>query len=478
MQPAPNPADETKAVTTTAKKSYLYQIENPDVPNRVERFLQAFESILRHTNYKALLDMYARTHTRCGRCASTCQVYQATGDPKDIPCYRTTQILEIYQRYFTFGGWVKGLALGNGYLKESDIDELIDSVYRCTACRRCTLECPMGIDHALITHLGRYILSEMRLPPKALQVSARAQLEGETGNTSAVPLPALEGNLEFISEEIEEEKGVKIAFPLDREGVEYVFFGPVSDYLMEAETLMGNAVVLHASGEGDNWTIGSKNYDAINYGLFYSDWILERNIKRLIGEVRRLKGRTILIGECGHASRTAKQFVPVFGGSDVPKVVNCVELAHRKFKEGKLRFDPSVVKERVTYHDPCNIARSGWIVDQPRELLRAIARDFVEMTPKGTHNYCCGGGGGTVSIAEMHDFRMEVIGKTKAEQLEATGADIVVAPCANCKKQLREVIEHYELPMQVMGLHDIMYRAIILDDAPVKTVAAESVPSK
>jgi Fe-S oxidoreductase len=463
MQPsATEQGDEKEAVTTTPRKQYLYQIENPAVPNRVARFLEAFESILRHTNYGALLDMYARTHTRCGRCASSCQVYQATGDPKDIPCYRTTQILKIYQRYFTFGGWIKGLALGNGYLKDSEIDELIDSVYRCTACGRCTQDCPMGIDHALVTHLGRYILSEMRLAPKALQVSTRAQLEGESGNTSAVPLPALLGNLEFISEEIEEEKGIKIEFPVDKEGVEYVFFAPVSDYLMEAETLMGNAFVLHACGEGDNWTIGSKNYDAINYGLFYSDWILERNIKRLVGEVRRLRGRTILIGECGHASRTARQFVPVFGGDDPPPIVNCVELAHRKFKEGKLRFDPEVVKERVTYHDPCNIARSGWIVDQPRELLRAVAKNYVEISPSGRRNFCCGGGGGTVSIDEMHDFRMEVIGKKKAEQLRATGADIVIAPCANCKKQLREIIDHYSLPMQVMGLHDLLYRAIVL----------------
>jgi len=454
--------DERTGTAPAIKREYSYQIENSAIPNQIERFLQAFESILRHTNYKALLDMYARTHTRCGRCASTCQVYQATGDPKDIPCYRTTQILKIYQRYFTFGGWLKGLALGNGYLKESDIDDLIESVYRCTACRRCTLECPMGVDHALITHLGRYILSEMRLQPKALQVSCREQLEGKTGNTSAVPLPALVNNLEFLAEEIEEEKGVKLEFPVDREGVEYVFFCPVSDYLMEAETLMGNALILHAMGEGDNWTIGSKNYDAINYGLFYSDWILERNIERLIDEVRRLKGRTILIGECGHASRSAKQFVPVFGGKQAPRVVNCVELAHQKFKEGKLRFDSSLIKERVTYHDPCNLARSGWIVDQPRELLRAIAKNYVEMTPSGTKNYCCGGGGGTVSIDEMHDFRMEVIGKTKAEQLKATGADIVVAPCANCKKQLREIIDHYDLSMELMGLHDLLYKTVIL----------------
>jgi len=448
--------------TESAAPARFYHVEKPDASERVERFLAAFEAILRHTNYRGLLDMYARSHTRCGRCAKTCQVYQATGDPRDIPCYRTSMIINIYKRYFTMGGWVKGFLSGDGYLTDSDIDEMMEGFYRCTACRRCSLECPMGIDHALVTHLGRYILSEMRLPPKALQVSVRAQLEGENGNTSSVPLAALKNNLEFLSEEIKDEKGIEVEFPLDKENVEYAFFCPVSDYLMEAETLMGNALVLHACGEGGNWTIGSKNYDAINYGLFYNDWILERNIRRLVEEVRRLGARTILIGECGHASRAAKQFIPAFAGKDAPAVVNCVEFAWRKFKEGKLRFDPGAIKEKVTYHDPCNIARSGWIVDQPRELLKAMAKDYVEMTPSGRENYCCGGGGGTVSIAEMQKFRMEVIGKTKAEQLKATGAEIVVAPCANCKKQLREVIDHYKLPMEVKGLHDLMFRAIQL----------------
>jgi Fe-S oxidoreductase len=99
-------------------------------------------------------------------------------------------------------------------------------------------------------------------------------------------------------------------------------------------------------------------------------------------------------------------------------------------------------------------------VDQPRELLRVIAKDFVEMTPHGTHNYCCGGGGGTVSIDEMHEFRMTVSGLSKVQQLRATGADIVVAPCANCKKQLRELIQYHEIPMEVKGLHDLLFDAI------------------
>ncbi len=444
------------------EKKYLYHIEDPVVSNRAERFLEAFEVVMKYTNYRPIFDMYARSSTKCGRCSVTCPVYQVTQDPRDIPCYRTHILLNIYQRYFTMGGLVKALVFGNGSLMDEDIDYLIDSLYRCTACRRCTLECALGVDHALMTHIGRYILSEMKMQPRALQVATRAQLEGETGNTSAIPVPALINNIEFLEEEIEEDKGIKVKFPVDKEGADYFFVCPVSDYMMEADTLMGNAVILHAMGEAENWTIGTQNYDAINYGLFYSDWILERNIKRLVSEANRLKSKYILIGECGHASRSAKYFVPVFGGKDAPQVLNCMELAYEKFKEGKLRLKQGYFKEKVTYHDPCNIARSGWIVDQPRELLRHIAPNYVEMSPNKAMNYCCGGGGGSVSIDEMHEFRMEIGGKIKADQMKATGADIVVAPCANCKKQLRELIDYYNLPMEVKGLHDMMYNAVEL----------------
>jgi Fe-S oxidoreductase len=462
MTPFVQAPDPKVSTGRTPKREPLYRVEESNVPNRVERFLQAFESILRHTNYSALLDLYVRSRVKCTRCADVCPVYRVTRDSRDVPCYRSDLLLSVYQRYFTFGGWMRGLFAGDGHLTEAAIDEMMDSFYRCTACRRCTLECPMGIDHALITHLGRYVLSEMHLAPRGLRQSVRAQLEGETGNTSAVPLGALKGNLEFLEEEIQEDKGINVRIPMDQAGADYVFFAPVSDYLMEADTVMGNALVMHAMGLGDRWTIGSQNYDCINYGLFYSDWILERNVKRLVAEVRRLEAKNVLIGECGHASRTAKQFVPVFGGKDPPRVLNCVELAYQHFKAGKLHLKRHFIEERVTYHDPCNIARSGWIVHQPRELLQVMAKDFVEMAPHGRHNYCCGGGGGTVSIDEMHKFRMEIGGRVKAEQIKATGANVVVAPCANCKKQLRELVKYHQLNVEVKGLHDLLYQGVEL----------------
>jgi ferredoxin len=274
-------------------KQYPFHIEKPVTRNRVERFLEAFAAVLHHSDYKPLLDSSCRSSAKCNRCAVACPVFLATGDSRDIPCYRTSIFLDTYKRYFTIGGWWKSRLAGDFELTEEAIDEMLDQFYRCNACRRCTRECPMGIDHALITHLGRYILSLIGLVPKALQVSVREQLEGATRNTSKIPKAALLNTLEFLSEEMEENLGVKVEFPVDRHNRDFVFFCAVSDYLLEPDTLMGNAAVLYAAGDWDRWTIGTGNYDGINYGLFYSDWHLERIINQLVAEVTRLNGKRL-----------------------------------------------------------------------------------------------------------------------------------------------------------------------------------------
>ena len=440
--------------------SCSYYLEPLDTGELPRRFLDAFAAILAHSNYSAVLDAAVRVSTRCGRCAVTCPVYQTSGEARDIPCNRSELLLAVYRRYFTVAGMVRA-RLGNAFtLDEAHINRMAEDFYRCTACRRCKLECPLGIDHGLLTHLGRWVLAEVGIIPKALRVAVREQLEGKTHNTSAIPAAALRDTCEFLEEDCRDTYKMKVRFPIDEQGAEYVFFPAVSDYLLEPDTLTGNAAVLTAAGA--SWTIGTQYFDGINYGLFYSDRMLDRIVSMEAAELKRLGGRKVLIGECGHASRSAKAFIKTFcGGRDAPEVVNIMEYTLDALRRGKIQLRPDSINERVTYHDPCNIARSGWIVEQPREILRAICEDFVDMVPKGRENYCCGGGGGSVSIDEIRPFRTLIGGKTKAEQIRSTGATIVVAPCANCKKQLREVCDDHGLGhVKVVGLHDLVLKAI------------------
>jgi len=61
---------------------------------------------------------------------------------------------------------------------------------------------------------------------------------------------------------------------------------------------------------------------------------------------------------------------------------------------------------------------------------------------------------------------MEIGGLKKVKQLRAAGAEIVVAHCANCKKQLREPIQFHKLDMELAGLHDVLGKALVFEKDP------------
>jgi len=360
----------------SAKSPYSYYIEAKakEIADRPKRFLEAFAAVLEHSSYALALNHYVRLSTKCARCASSCQLYEATGEQRDIPCQRSELLFRVYRRYFTPGGQFRARMFGGFVLSDEYIDQMAEEYYRCTACRRCKAACPLGIDHGLVTHLARWLLAETGIIPKALVVAVREQLQG-VGNTSAIPVPALKDSCEFLEEEFRDIYNVDVKFPIDVEGAEYVFFPAVSDYLLEPDTLMGNAAVMHVTL--GSWTIGTGNYDGINYGLFYSDRMMERICRNVAAEVRRLKARKVLVGECGHATRSA-WFLSTFCGAEAPPVASFLQYTFQQLAAGRLPLKGKVIEERVTYHDPCNIARAGRITEEPREILKAICKNFVE----------------------------------------------------------------------------------------------------
>jgi Fe-S oxidoreductase len=130
-------------------------------------------------------------------------------------------------------------------------------------------------------------------------------------------------------------------------------------------------------------------------------------------------------------------------------------------KDNRIKLDPGKNKEPITYHDPCNQARNGGIVEEPRYILRKTVADFREMTPNGKTNFCCGGGGGMLSMTEFAPRRLAA-SKTKAEQVKATGAKFVATSCHNCLDGVAEACKHYGVKVEVKNLCEFVAKALVL----------------
>jgi Fe-S oxidoreductase len=139
-----------------------------------------------------------------------------------------------------------------------------------------------------------------------------------------------------------------------------------------------------------------------------------------------------------------------------------MELMAKLVQEGRIKLDKSVWSgTRFTYHDSCNIARSGGVIEEPRIIIRAAAEDFVEMEHWGERGYCCGGGGGALAMSEFSPRRIAA-GKIKGDEIRATGANVVLQSCHNCTDQLKEIVDHYHIDAKVMNLAELLSPALIL----------------
>lgn len=209
----------------------------------------------------------------------------------------------------------------------------------------------------------------------------------------------------------------------------------------------------------------SEGWDMTNFGLFSGDDDLGGTVsKRLFEKVEELKGKTLVISECGHGYRSTRCEGQNWGGVDINfNMESSVDTMLRYIKEGKIKVDKSKNTIPVTFHDSCNNARSCGLYEEPRELLNLVCSDFREMYPNRTENYCCTGGGGAMSMSEYTPTRLKS-GSVKAKQLEETGAKIVVTSCHNCVDGLADVIKHYKLGMTVTQLVNLVSNALILEE--------------
>jgi len=420
---------------------------------------KAMDRFGKNLNGRLLTHLNSCVH--CGLCGESCQYYLTLGEDKYIPGKKADLISGVYRRYHTLAGRVIPGMVGAREFNDKTIREMIDVLFgACTMCGRCTLHCSIGVDIPFLVRNARSMLVEMGLVPEGLQSTVDAAIN--TGNNMAIPRDEFVDTLQWLEEDLRMEvEDDQATIPMDHKGKKIFYTLNPREPKFFPLSISAMAKIFYSARE--EWTISTNTYDVTNYAYYSGDDKGAKELtERLYREMEKLGSKTLVLAECGHGSRSIRWEGPEWINKQYPfEIITAVELLAEYIRSGRIKLDPSKNQKRVTLHDPCNLVRSGGVIEEQRFILENSVTNFVEMTPNRIDNYCCGGGGGQLSMSEFNERRI-ASGKIKADQIKNTGAEIVATPCHNCIDQLMGLNNEYKLGVEIKTIGEIVADALIL----------------
>jgi Fe-S oxidoreductase len=408
-------------------KQYYAEMKALDVDTK------ALQATLEKT-CKSRLRTWLEICAHCGMCADSCYFYLANNkDPKQVPSYKIQS---------TLGEMIKR----KGEVDNEFMRMVMDTAWsKCSCCNRCATYCPFGIDMGVMFGYVRGLCFAQGFVPWELKIGSgmhriyRAQMDITTEDWV--------DTCEWMVEEYEDD-WPKLEIPVDKENADIIYTVNAREPKHYPEDLAEAAILFHIAGE--NWTVPSEGWEETSLAMFAGDWgACKLQVESVYAAMERLKPKSMVVTECGHAYRATVLEGPYWAGikdgkTPVPSF-HYVEWVAEALRTGKLKIDPTKkIKEPVTYQDSCNYIRNGGLGECAREIMSYIAEDFREMKPCREHNFCCGGGGGLNGIG-LYRQQRNIGLKVKRDQILATGAKLVVAPCHNCWDAIRDLEEVYKI---------------------------------
>jgi succinate dehydrogenase/fumarate reductase iron-sulfur protein len=278
-----------------------------------------------------------------------------------------------------------------GSSKDEDVLAWInrpEGIWQCATCMACVERCPAGIEPMrAIIDMRRALVERGDVDPLLQRALENVAMQGNSFGKSARRRARWTRGLDFTIPDAR------------KEPVEYIWF--VGDFASFDERVQREsqrlATILHDAGvsfgllfDGER-SSGNDVRQAGETGLF--DMLVEHNMRAFADA----QFEAIFTTD-PHSLNALRNDYPRYG-LDKP-VYHHTELLAELVAQGRLALGSALEGTRVTYHDPCYLARYNGITDAPRELIAATGAELVEMPRHGANTFCCGAGGGRIWTAE------------------------------------------------------------------------------
>jgi len=320
----------------------------------------------------------------CGFCRAVCPVFGLTKRPALNARGKMLILKEVMDGNVELG------------------DELVETLFQCTTCAGCTNQCPSGVD-----------------PPEIIKQVRKDMVRSGTCH------PAFEG-MNRVLEEYSNIYGEDEPEDFERERnkkAEIVFFiGCVGSYREDEAT----QATLHIL---DHLKVDYTLIDEVccsgaleDVGFNVNQRLSQKNVDLILAT----GAKTVITG-CPYCSRTFNNKTEYSALKD-----SGIHIIH--MSQLLKDFDLGVKTDQwVTYHDPCDLGRHCDVYDEPRETIRRIAPNFVEMRHNRADALCCGAGGGVRGAFPKNSIAMA---RRRLEEVEEIGAEVVLTECNSCVHNL------------------------------------------
>ncbi|MBP8282425.1 MAG: (Fe-S)-binding protein [Chromatiaceae bacterium] len=388
----------------------------------------------------------------CGLCAEACLFYVETGDPKYTPITKLEPLRRVWEAEFTLFGRLKGLFGLNKKVTDEMLAEWEPLLYdSCSMCARCSMVCPVGNDiQYMIRKTREGMVAAGHAPEGLITAAARAV---RTGSPMGLKWKTLQVQIDHV----EASSGLKV--PVDAEGADYLVMLSSMEIINFPEYL--EAITKIFDHAGVSWTLSTDCYEATNAGIQIGNKdIAATLVQRIVDAAVKLKVKNVISPECGHAYTAVRWEGPNLIGKSYPfRVFHIIEVLDELRASGRIKTEGKEM-DRLSMHDPCNLARKSGVIQQQRNLMDLVADNFVDLKEHGRYQWCCGAGGGVSSNERAAELKMTAFKRKKA-QIEEVAPERMVTMCATCRTQLEEGLEEFNMDIPVVGLTEMIAEHLV-----------------
>lgn len=326
--------------------------------------------------------------------------------------------------------------------------EYLKSVFQCSLCGRCAVDCSVDIKSPAM-----WVDLRNELVKKGFELECLKNLAATIESTHNIVAKNNEQRGNWSNR-------LKLPYDLgNKRTAEVVYFTGciTSFYPMVQDIARSFAQILNAANidfgllGGEEWCCG---YPLISAGHKED---AARTMQHNIEKVVEMGAKSVVM-TCPGCYRMWKDEYHNISGNSVPvNVYHSTEYISQLLADNRIKLGE--LKETITYHDPCDLGRSSGIYDEPRNIIRQIpGLDFVELEDNREYCNCCGSGGDL--LASNEKLSLDIAGRKVKEVLE-TKAQTMVTACPSCSRSITIARNAEKAQFNVVDIAQLVWKAML-----------------